>query len=148
MPALIRTRQKGKQTAIVSMKTGCNRALFESAHVKDYDIVWLDDFLDRIIVPITGRSTNMQQQKRHVSPATTMKVIHDFVSYGSGKVSSRDIGRYLKTVRIGDTGTNMLDQLKDIYGGLRFFLNQYGGDVFEITDKDNVMRDKRDKSFW
>ena len=147
MPALIRTRQKGKQTAIVSMRTGCNRALYESPHVKDYDIVWVDDFLDRIIVPLSKESMQARQHTV-VSPVTTMKVIYDFILHGSGRVSSRDIGRYLKTVTVDDNGSNLLIQLKEVYGGLRYFLTQYGSDVFRITDKDNSIRDSRDKSFW
>ena len=144
MPALVRTRQKGKKTAIVAMKTGCNRALFESPHVKDYDIVWIDDFLDRIIVP----SSSSGQKCGDLSPTTTIKVIHDFISHASGDVSSRDIGRYLKSITIGN-GPNMLIQLKDIYGGLRFFLTQYGSDVFHITDKEvDPTRHPKDRSFW
>jgi len=147
MPALIRTRQKGKQTAIVSMRTGCNRALYESPQLKDYDIVWVDDFLDRIIVPLAGQP-GISRQHTIVSPATTLKVIHDFLSRSPESVSSRDIGRYLKTVIVDDNESNLLVQLKDVYGGLRFFLSQYGNEVFEVIDKNDIVRHKNDKSFW
>jgi len=161
IPALVRTRQKGKQLAVVSMRMGCNRALFESPHVKDYDILFLDDFLEGLIVPLTrgessaGVGVSGRKRKGIVSAVTMLKVIYDFVSHVSGGVSSRDIGRYLKTMEI--SGSNMLEQLKDVYGGLRHFLAQHGEEVFLIMDQRDVnantgtgvgKKDPRDKSFW
>ena len=86
---------------------------------------------------------------RFMSPTITLKVIHDFISQASGQVSSRDIGRYLKSISVGDGDTNILTQLKNTYaGGLKSFLRQYGRDIFDITEKDSFGRDKRDMSFW
>jgi len=158
IPALVRTRQKGKQVAIVSMRTGCNRALYESPHVKDYAIVWIDDFLDRLIRPIEPKtlpvaSVQRPSQSRLVSHVTMMKVICDFITRSAAKrVSSRDVGRHLKNVDVGDGiggTTNLLEQLKDVGGGLRWFLSQHPS-VFRITDRDpeEGARDPRDKSFW
>ena len=46
MPAMSRTRQKGKRVALVSMRNGCNQALVAPrAHVRDFAPVWLDDHL-------------------------------------------------------------------------------------------------------
>jgi len=158
VPALVRTRQKGKRVAIVSMKTGCNRALYESPHVKDYNIVWIDNFLDKLIRPIHNNN-NVQKSAtsgpRLVSHITMMKVIYDFIlrSYeetSTRRVESRQVGRHLKNVEIGDeTGgtTNLLLQLKQVYGGLRLFLLQYPT-VFRVFDKDPDPSNPRDKSFW
>jgi hypothetical protein len=133
IPALVRTRQKGKRTAVVSIRTGgCNRALVESPHVKDYPVIWMDDFLDQFIFPRT-RETQL------VSSVTMMKVILDFIDQsGSKYVSSRDIGRHLKNVEMGDGeggSTTMLQQLKDVHGGLRVFL-QVNEDMFQITGRE------------
>ena len=151
IPALTLTRQKGKQVEVVSMRMGCNRALFESPHVKDYDVLFLDDYLDQLIVPVVSS----RSQVPIVSAVTMLKVIYDFLSHVSGGVSSRDIGRYLKNMEIGKS-RNMLEQLKDVYGGLRHFLAQHGEEVFLILDQRLDVtagapvgkKDSRDKSFW
>jgi len=141
IPALVRTRQKGKRTSVVSMRTGCNRALVESPHIKDYSVIWMDDFLDQIIRPLRERgdyADDHDHNHRLVSSVTMMKLIHDFIEQAEKKqVSSRDIGRYLKNVEMGDGQggtTNMLEQLKDVHGGLRFFLSQHNN-VFTIIDR-------------
>jgi len=158
VPALVWCRQKGKRVAIVSMKTGCNPALYESPYVKDYNIVWIDNFLDKLIRPI---HTNKNVKKsatsgpRLVSHITMMKVIYDFLlrSYeetSTRRVESRQVGRHLKNVEIGDENggtTNLLRQLKQVYGGLRLFLLQYPT-VFRVFDKDPDPSRPRDKSFW
>jgi hypothetical protein len=52
MPAMSRVRQKGKRMILASMRNSCNRDLLErSTHVFDFDPVFLDDALNRIIVP-------------------------------------------------------------------------------------------------
>ena len=86
VPAMIRTRQKGKQVAIVSMHNGCNRALFESPHIKDYDIIWLDEYLDRLIVPIDEQYDSMSNAGientggSFLSAFLMIKLVHDFVA--------------------------------------------------------------------
>ena len=159
IPALTLTRQKGKQVEVVSMRMGCNRALFESPHVKDYDVLFLDDYLDQLIVPLMKDDINAVVSSRSQVPivlaVTMLKVIYDFLSHVSGGVSSRDIGRYLKNMEIGKS-SNMLEQLKDVYGGLRHFLAQHGEEVFLILDQRLDVttgapvgkKDSRDKSFW
>jgi hypothetical protein len=148
IPAMVRTRQKGRRVGVVSMRTGCNRALYESPHATDYDIVWIDDFLDRLIVPMTTEQLSRRNRLSKVSAFTIMKIIYDFVATSKVDfVSSRDIGRYLKTLPIVDT--SMLDVLKEVYGGLRVFLLELASNVFDVPDPDleESSRDPRDKSF-
>jgi uncharacterized LabA/DUF88 family protein len=172
VPALVRTRQKGKRVAIVSMRTGCNRALYESPHVKDYNIVWIDDFLDKLIRPAirnnqyilsSSAENDMPSRPRLVSHVTMMKVIYDFIVRSTSssestimRVESRQIGRHLKNVEVGDGAggtSNLLLQLKEVYGGLRLFLIEHPT-VFRIIDKDSEEQNHqhrnqpRDKSFW
>jgi len=150
MPAMVRTRQKGRQVGIVSMKRGCNKALYESPHVKDYDVIWIEDYLDKLIVPLSPEELAARSKEGIVSTFTVMKVVSDFVANSpKGKVSSRDVGRYLKTLRVADT--TMLEQLKEVYGGLRQFLQERAVGVFRIIDPeidDTKKRDPRDRSFW
>ena len=53
MPALLRTRERGKRVAVCSMRNSASLELSDpNAHVKDFDMLWLDDHLDRFIAPV------------------------------------------------------------------------------------------------
>ena len=57
-----------------------------------------------------------------VSPFTMMKVIHDLIKNSpSLQVSSRDIGRYLKFIKMNDGNINFLDDMKLTFDGLKNF---------------------------
>ncbi len=80
VPALVRTRQKGKQVCISSMRAGCNRVLYESyPHIRDYDVVWLESFLDELIVPISQEERGRRDRAGFASSFTMMRVVRDFV---------------------------------------------------------------------
>ena len=153
IPAMVRTRQKGRKVGVVSMRTGCNRALYESPHIKDFDVVWIDDFLDRLLVPLPPDQIGRTVQKVHdrglLSAFTITKVILDFVSQSPyGKVSSRDIGRYLKNIELPG-GTSLLDDVKLGQGGLRRFLQDRMPMVFECIDRPQyLVRDPNDRSYF
>jgi uncharacterized LabA/DUF88 family protein len=52
MPALSKTRQKGKRVAICSMRNSCNRDLVRpDAGIRDFDMIWLDDNIEDLVVP-------------------------------------------------------------------------------------------------
>jgi len=145
LPALVRTRQKGRKVAIVAMRNGCNRALHETPNVKDYDVVWIDDFLDRIVVPREEGDTST------LSVFTLSKVIYDFiVQSGLPRVSSRDIGRYLKQIKV--SGGSLLDEVKRSRGGLFQFLIVSGCfDVEKQSQRDEKLArraDPTDRTFW
>jgi uncharacterized LabA/DUF88 family protein len=144
LPALIRTRQKGRKVGIVAFRAGCNRALYETPNVKDYDVVWMDDFLDRLVVP-------KESLKSQISIFTISKVIHDFIAKsGLPRVSSRDIGRYLKLKTLNQR--SLLDELKQSYGGLYQFLTV--STCFDVEtrnhqdDKAWKKIDPSDRTFW
>ena len=152
IPAMVRTRQKGRKVGVVSMRTGCNRALYESSHVKDFDVVWIDDFLDRLLVPLppdqVGKNVQSVHDRGLLSAFTITKVILDFVSQSPyGKVSSRDVGRYLKNLELPG-GTSLLDDVKLGQGGLRRFLQERVSEIFEVIDRPRVPRDPNDRSYW
>lgn len=157
VPAMVRTRQKGRKVGVVSMRTGCNKALYEGTHVKDFDVVWIEDFLDHLLVPMNTDELNSRKRGKTqpdnyessvVSYYTIIKVIHDFVQNSpSGRVSSRDIGRYLKSTTIGPI--NMLDDLKLNFGGLKQFLVERVPFIFTVINRDwDEVRDSRDRTFW
>jgi len=65
-------------------------------------------------------------------------------------VSSRDVGRYLKTISISGTST-LLEDLKYGQGGLKHFVQEVVPDLFAVVNRDhgeNQNRDPRDKSYW
>ena len=120
LPALLRTRQKARKVAIVSMRSACNAALYKSPNVKDYDVIWIEDYLDRLLVPKEGVDVN-DQPSLIVSQFTLIKVVMDFVqASGFKQVSSRDLGIYLKQLKIGKT--SMLSEIKVGSNSLAQFL--------------------------
>ena len=140
LPALVRTRQKGRRVGLVSMQTACNKALLDSPHVKDYNPVWLEDLLDELIQPRDDNGLN----EAYISGFTIMKVVSDFISKsGFRRVSSRDIGRYLKTLKIGDS--SFLGEMKKLFGGLYQFASVSGAYDVEIEYSDS---NQSSHSFW
>ena len=148
VPALVRTRQKGKQVCISSMRAGCNRVLYESPHIRDYDIVWLENCLDELIVPISAEERGRRDRAGYASSFTMMRVVRDFIESAPVEwVSSRDIGRYLKNIDIADS--NMLEELKQAHGGLRTFLMERALTLFEVEFPDNkAVRGRGEFSFF
>jgi uncharacterized LabA/DUF88 family protein len=143
MPAMVRTRQKGRKVAVVSMRTGCNRALTESPNIKDYDPVWIEDYLDDLIQRRDSK-TGFSERKSPIAPFTFMKVVFDFISKsGLKRVASRDIGRYLKDLKVGEL--SLLEDLKLCYGGIYQFV-MITARMFTCETPDPS--EASDHSFW
>ena len=64
---------------IVSSRRGCNQALFDTPNIKDYDIVWIEDYLDRLIIPLSKTKLARMNEPGDVSPFTVAKVIRDMI---------------------------------------------------------------------
>ena len=154
LPAMIRTRQKeGRTVGLVSMKQSCNRALYETAGVKDYNVIWLDDFVEEFVQlqdPSSSASSHLYSPNGDdvtmvVSVFTLTKVLVDFIqASGFDRVSSRDVGRYLKFLQIGNA--SLSDHLKSVYRGLRNFLSC--SDVFVISHRSDGSAGDDSKEFW
>lgn len=53
IPALQKTRLLGKRVAIVSFRNSVNPDLIApDARTKDFNVIWVDDYLDHLVVPI------------------------------------------------------------------------------------------------
>lgn len=149
MPAMIRTRQKGRKVGLVSMRRGCNRALFETAGVKDFDVCWMEDFMDEWVKPRGG----IQSEKSSVyTTPFFVRVLTDFMQHSNLPcVSSRDLGRYLKYLRLPGRGSQscVLDELKSLYGGLAQFLASQDS-IFTIHHRKNesFKEDSTDKAYF
>lgn len=131
IPAMVRSRQKGRRVGLVSMRAHSSRSFFETPNIKDYDVIWLDDHLHSIIKPRNTAAHLQGNRPRPVlSELTLLTVIGDFVRCSDlPSISSRDIGKYVKPIVIG--GRSVLDEVKEIYGGLYQFLVL--GQVFTIS---------------
>lgn len=138
IPAIIRTRQKGKMFSLVSMKAGCNRALVDLPGMRDFDVLWVDNHLDELMYQHESVSL------RAILPMdeyTIHKVTQDFIEHsGFAKVSSRDLGRYLKSQTIG--GISFLESCKDVFGSIYHFL---AADESYFLAHDSQ---KEDSNFW
>jgi hypothetical protein len=142
MPAMVRTRQKGRKVGLVSMRSGCNKALYQTPNVKDYDVVWIEDYLDELI---KLKPESQLRKTQYLSTFTLWKIINDFISKsGRQRVSSRDIGAYLKHVKVGER--SVLDEVKECFGGLYQFLIVSG--IYVVIHPESNNRASDDKSFW
>mmetsp|Transcript_4339 Transcript_4339/g.11912 ORF Transcript_4339/g.11912 Transcript_4339/m.11912 type:complete len:739 (-) Transcript_4339:884-3100(-) len=150
LPAMVRTRQKGRKVALVSMRPGCNQALRISNGIKDYDDIWLEDHLDEILVekefaPVT---------EGVVSWYTIAKILKDYIEQSGGDtVNSRDVGRYLQCLTIGNE--TLLQKFKDGFGGIRTFASI--SNIFAVVERPRPPPGRSfgvsagggpDKSFW
>jgi uncharacterized LabA/DUF88 family protein len=141
MPALIRTRQKARKVGIVSKRTDCNRALYQTPNLIDYDMIWFEDYLDRLISVKEGVQIEAISSTPDISRFTVLKVIYDFILKSNlPMVSSRDVGRYLKRFRIGKS--DLQTELKRQFRGLHQIVRETG--AFAISKVDS----RTDKSFW
>ena len=121
MPALSRIRQKGKRTALCSMRNCCSRDLVEPGnHVRDFEPIWLDDHLNELLVP----SANLEpaaapSQGAALSGAQLMRLVTAYLRKRGGggaadgggggvAVSSRDIGRHLQGDPLQDSRLPLL----------------------------------------
>lgn len=139
MPALIRTRQKARKVGIVSKRPDCNRALYQTPNLTDYDVIWFEDYLDRLITPKEGVS--IESKMPDLSRFTVIKVLYDYIERsGLPRVSSRDVGRYLKRLKIGRS--DIQSEVKRQFRGLHLFVRET--ELFEIQRLDS----KKDKTFW
>ena len=141
MPALIRTRQKARKVGIVSKRPDCNRALYQTPNLIDYDVIWFEDYLDRLITVKKGVDIESITNAPDISRFTVIKVIFDFIDKSNlPMVSSRDVGRYLKRFQIGKS--DIQTELKRQFRGLHQIVREAG--VFSIQKVDSKM----DKTFW
>jgi hypothetical protein len=52
IPALEKTRMRAKKVAICSVRSSCNKDLIKpESRVRDFDVIWLDDYVDDLLIP-------------------------------------------------------------------------------------------------
>ena len=136
LPALIRTRQKGKRVAIVASQVGCNQAFFDTPNIKDFDMIFWDDYLDRLVKPLTNEELEMRKPTVEVSYFIFAKLLRDMIEqFGDEQkqISSRDIGRCLKQLPFADS--NMLELMKESHRSIRLFVQEKVPDMFTFHER-------------
>ncbi|KAL1500252.1 hypothetical protein AB1Y20_012920 [Prymnesium parvum] len=127
MPALLRTRQKGKRVAVCSM---LNSASYEfddpTSHVKDFDMLWLDDHLDKLITPVhhslLGQRPEMARWLR--------QVILDFLSEARGAATAAELEEHLRQVALG--ASSAMQYIEHEFSSLGGLIELFPAD-FEAT---------------
>ena len=99
MPAMVKTRMTGKRVSLCSIRNSCNRDLIKPEQaVRDYDVIWLDEYLDELVVPKLSQKGEALDARLN---AIIFKFIKESSGIGSGSgnvaVSSRDLGRLLQS---------------------------------------------------
>jgi hypothetical protein len=138
MPAMARTRQKGRRVALASMRNGCNNDLTHpSAHVRDFEVIWLEDHL-RDLIEIDPNSVQLAADAP-LGGDEICEVVSAILTERGGFMGSRELGRMLKLISInkngnknGRPGENLLTLIKTYFGGLRLFLTTHATE-FDIT---------------
>jgi hypothetical protein len=134
LPAIIRCRQKGRKIGLISLRSGATLAFTDTPNLKDFDTIWLEDYLSEWICKKTTET---------ISSYVLNRVLSQFIiKSGHPRVSSRDIGRYLKMLQVN--GKRLLDEIKDSYGGLFQFL--IVSEIYQV-ESDSRGRQRRGP-FW
>jgi hypothetical protein len=163
VPAMIGARSPTKKLGLVSMRRGCNRALYEKPPgvIMDYNVIWLDDYVEKFVVPISSGNMDsgaygggsplapavVSTDGRHriLSLYTFIKILNDFIEHSpTRRVSSRDVGRYFKSLSF-DYSTTVSDEVKSTFGSLRQVVRLLS-DVYKIED--GTSDELSDRSFW
>ena len=138
IPALVRTRQKGKRVAVCSMRNSASTDYEDpAANIKDFGVLWLDDHLEELVAPIHPSLLN----ERPAMASYLRSVVIDFVMESSSGGSRRGGGRracaaaysevlaHLGQVALGETSAQTY--LEHEFGGLLPFLD-LSPDVFGV----------------
>ena len=124
IPALLRTRQKGKRVAICSMR---NSASYEfedpAAHIKDFGVLWLDDRLGELVTPVHPSLL----RQRPAMEAWLRGVLVDAVGAAGGAASAHALQAELAELALGESSA--LQYLGHEYGSLREFAKLFPDDI-------------------
>ena len=137
IPALQKTRLKAKRVAICSMRNSCNLDLFKpDARAMDFDPLWIDDFIDDIIIP--------KQPIDDDNELELIEIIKKFLEESDTK-SSRDLGRYLSRARMQTCTQNLggmtaLEYVKEAHKSVSRFFTRYDS-IFKINNDPETFPD-------
>ncbi|CAM9581924.1 unnamed protein product [Ectocarpus sp. 13 AM-2016] len=130
MPAMARTRQKGRRVCLCSMRNSCNQALLrDDAHVTDFEPIWINEYLDDLmeyVPPVEGIGAN----KVKVAPEILCQIVMKLVEQQGGSINSRLLGRELNKISVDEDGTTALSVIKERWQVLSRFVFEHS-DMFQ-----------------
>ena len=98
MPAMVKTRMTGKRVSLCSIRNSCNRDLIKPEQaVRDYDVIWLDEYLDELVVPKLSQKSDALDARLNAIIFKFIKESTGSSGSGSASISSRDLGRLLQS---------------------------------------------------
>ena len=122
IPALVRTRQKGKRVAVCSMRNSASTDYEDpEANIKDFGVLWLDDHLDDLVVPIPPSLLN----ERPTMARYLRTAVGDFLEATRlGEATLDELSQHLDAMALGENGS-ALSYIEDEFDGLLPFLGLY-----------------------
>ena len=124
IPALLRTRQKGKRVAVCSMRNSASAEFSDpNAHVKDFEVCWLDDHLDKLIAPI---HPSLQGQ-RPAMVRMLREVVVDAVAEAGGTMTLLQLRAHLAQVALGSSSAQQY--ISHEFSSLPAFLRRFPADL-------------------
>eukprot|EP00900_Chrysochromulina_parva_P000844 jgi/Chrpa1/10760/Chrysochromulina_OHIO_Genome00018167-RA len=121
IPALVRTRQKGKRVCVCSMRDSASKEYEDpAANVKDFGVLWLDDHLDELVTPIHPSLLN----ERPAMARFLCTVVDDYLqTCAAGTSSMAQLQAHLGEVALG--AVSAADYVNHEFGGLAPFLELF-----------------------
>lgn len=118
VPALVRTRGKGKRVAVCSMRGSASYDYADpAANIKDFGVLWIDDHLDELVVPI---HPSLLAQRPAMAQYLTSAVT-DFVELNGGAAELDDVTCHLEQIALGDVSAHAY--VMHEFGGLLPFVD-------------------------
>ncbi|CAM9381274.1 unnamed protein product [Chrysoparadoxa australica] len=142
VPAMRGVRQKGKRVALTTMRNSCNRHLYDpSNHTVDLPIIWIDEYLDQLLVPDDSYiRAGMDQAQSDI----IAEVVAGLLEQQPGRaMTSRALGQALQGVALDNE--TVLSLIKKYFSGLRTFLTLYR-DMFTCSmanENANLQADRK-----
>ena len=94
IPAMQKTRLKGKRVALVSMRNSCNRGLtMPEENVRDFNVIWLDDDVSSYIVDKVAKITKEEEDM-------IFQEVLNYLDEIGGTATSRELGKFLQSKSI------------------------------------------------
>ncbi|CAM9124767.1 unnamed protein product [Choristocarpus tenellus] len=134
MPAMSRTRQKGRRVGLCSMRNSCNMDLLDpEAHILDLNPIWINESLDDLLEHAPRHVRSVRTPR--ILPEVLCKLVSGIIAKEGGVMRSRELGRSLNSVTVLDDGTSALAVIKEGWTSLSKFLVEHS-DVFKVSRLD------------
>ena len=141
VPALVRTRQKGKRVAVCSMRNSASLDYEDpAANIKDFGVCWLDDHLEDLVVTIDPSLLNQRPAMAQYLQDTVL----EYLATTNGAAPYEELVLHLEQLALG--GTSAHEYLEHEFGGLVPFVDNFpevlrierraqaGGAVLYVTE--------------